>query len=221
MASPYFTDRLIPSTRRWYKGIRPANFPPRRLAGVSHLLTRLAGSHGPVHTLIRHLRGLGDCPPQNKREVREALARLATLFTVDEPGEYWSWHFTLGGKRSPRPLALVGESAARSLVFNVALPMGLLWARRERDAQLEAGLWAFLARFPPLPSNEVTSFMERRLFGGDSRCPRLLNLELRRQALFHIFQDCCFNNEKTCADCVLLSLEGSAPAGPPALNATR
>jgi len=73
-ARPYFTDRMIPPTRRWWKGVRPANFPPRRLAGVTHLLTRLAGRKGPTSTLLAHLRGLADCPPESPREMREAVA---------------------------------------------------------------------------------------------------------------------------------------------------
>lgn len=211
-AAPFFSDRLIPATRRWWKGVRPANFPPRRLAGVAHLLTRLAGKHGPTRTLMARLRGLADCPPESPREIREAVAALTRFLAVDEPDDYWSRHYTLGGKPSGRSLALVGESSARSLVFNVVLPLGLVWARRENDERLESALSAFARRFPPLSDNEVTEFMEKRLFGDDSRAARLLKTEIRRQGLFHIFADCCNNNERTCAECLLLTLGNDARA---------
>jgi len=92
------------------------------------------------------------------------------------------------------------------LVFNVVIPLALLWSRREGDARLESALLSFARRFPPLPANEVTAFMEKRLFGQDARAGRLLKTEIRRQALFHLFGDCCNDNEKTCAECLLLTL---------------
>jgi hypothetical protein len=80
-------------------------------------------------------------------------------------------------------------------------------ARGEEDPRFESAIFDFAARFPDLPPNEVTRFMSGRLFGEAPGARRWLRGELRRQALFHMYADCCNSNEKTCADCLLLSLE--------------
>jgi len=216
LAAPYLSDRLIPPTRRWFRGVRPANFPARRLAGIANLIVRMSrGREGLARRAVSILRGLADCPPESPREIRDAAARLSLALQVDEPGDFWARRFTLSGKSVARPLALIGPASAKSLLFNVLLPFGIYWARREKDATLERALMDFAARFPPLSPNEVTTFMQHRLFGGDTRAPVLLGAELRRQALFHIFSDCCNNNEKSCSDCLLMTPEEASASRHP------
>lgn len=204
--APYFTDRMIPPSRRWWKGTRPANFPPRRLAGIARILCRLGvgEGRGAARCLMDRLRGLADCPPESPREIREAVNNLVAELAVEDTDDYWAHHFTLGGKRSARPLALIGKDSARSLLFNVVLPTAIIWTRGAGDVRLENSLHHFIARFPPLAPNEVTTFMQRRIFSDEQRADRLLRVELRRQGLFHLFSDCCNNYERDCSECLLL-----------------
>lgn len=204
--APYFTDRMIPPSRRWWKGTRPANFPPRRLAGIARILCRLdiGKGRGAVRCLVDRLRGLADCPPESPREIREAINSLSAELAVEDTDDYWAHRFTLGGKRTSRPVALIGKDSARSLLFNVVLPTAILWARGAGDTRLENALQQFIARFPALAPNEVTSFMHKRIFSDEQRGDRLLRAELRRQGLFHLFSDCCNNYERDCSECLLL-----------------
>ena len=55
--------------------------------------------------------------------------------------------------------------------------------------------------FPPLQSNSIVRAMRARLFGKEERADAMLDGELRSQALFHIFAECCNHNEVTCEDC--------------------
>jgi hypothetical protein len=126
------------------------------------------------------------------------------LLIVEEPNHYFATRFTLGGKPG-KPLALMGEPAARSLLFNAILPLLLVEARRAGDAALEQRVWAVLHRFPPLAGNSVTDFMRRRLFGTDEQDKAWFQSELTCQALIKIFHACCAWNERTCDSCTFLN----------------
>ena len=204
---PYFADRIMPPTRRWFSGMRPAGFPARRLAAVSLLIDRLGDTQAPLFdVLCDRLRSAPE-PSAPAKEWRPLWRDLLALVVVPADGQYFATRFTLGGKPC-RPQALLGEPAARSLLFNVFLPMAILRAREQKDHALEAAAWRALHAMPALDENSVTSFMRTRLFGATGLDVLLLKSELAQQALFKVFADCCSSNERTCASCTLLS-EGS------------
>lgn len=205
VARPYFSDRILPPTRRWYAGVRPAGFPTRRLAAVSRLVNRLWAPEEPLFRLF--LERLPQHHPEGMkpRDLRRFWKELVEPFTVTPAGHYFETHFTLGGKKQ-RPQALLGEPAARSLVFNVLLPLAVLEGRRKGERALEERAWALLHQFPALEKNSVTRFMARRLFAETDAGRPFASREIHQQALFKIFTDCCAENERTCDHCTFLAL---------------
>lgn len=204
-ARPYFADRLLPPTKRWFAGIRPAGFPTRRLAAVSKLLGKLFSPEAPLFDTIREhvlLANLGGLKP---REQKAFWREMVGLFTLEPTGHYFETHYSLGGKKQ-RPQSLLGEPAARSLLFNVFLPLVVLDARNREDEKLEQAAWRLLYQFPSLEGNSVTRFMSRRLFGDTGIEKQFATREIHQQALFKIFSDCCAENERTCDQCTFLAL---------------
>lgn len=200
----YFSDRLMPPTKRWYSGMRPPGFPGRRLAAVSHLLARLADPQMP---LFAHLCRLTEALPASEmapKDWKRFFGETAALLAVDVGGHYFETHYTLGGKPC-RPQALLGEPTARALLFNVVLPLAILHGRKERNAVLVRNAWEAVARYPSLPANSVTELMRRRLFGESGFDKGLFRTEVMHQALLKVFHDCCSLNERTCADCTFLN----------------
>ncbi|MDX2177073.1 MAG: DUF2851 family protein [Candidatus Sumerlaeia bacterium] len=205
VARPYFRDRLLPPTRRWFQGMRPPGFPTRRLTAVAVLMSRLTDREAPLLGRIEARLGALEPDAMGPKEWRRAWKELAEPLVVEEPGRYFARRFTVGGKEG-KALALLGEPAARGLLFNVALPLVLLAARERGDAATERKCWGALGRFPTLEDNSVTRFMKRRLFGDGDPREGYFATELRQQALMRVFTDCCSHNERTCADCAFLSL---------------
>lgn len=205
LARPYFSDRLLPPTKRWYAGMRPAGFPTRRLSAVAKLFEKLTDEQAPLFEVlkgkVRHARLDGLKP----REVRAFWKELAGLLHLEPTGHYFETHFTMGGKKQ-RPQALMGEPAARSLLFNVFLPLVILEAREKEDEALEEAAWRLVHQFPALESNSVVKFMSRRLFGETGAGRSLSQREIHQQALFKIFSDCCAENERTCEQCTFIAL---------------
>ncbi|MBX7246760.1 MAG: DUF2851 family protein [Candidatus Sumerlaeaceae bacterium] len=199
--SGYFADRLIPPTRRWFSGIRPPNFPTRRLGGIARLLTDLDFRRGLVSNFARRVEQAMARNPKTSKDFKREIAQLATLFEA-KGASYWKQHYTFGGKPAPRPMQLIGADRAESILFNALLPMLLLHARREKNQTMEDFIWRLVAHFPALPDNAITKFMRHRLFGPAGHDAFNFRLEKQNQALFHIFHDCCNNNARTCDDCV-------------------
>ena len=92
--------------------------------------------------------------------------------------------------------------------------MLILHARRGGNRALEDFVWRLVDHFPSLPANAVTRYMRHRLF-GEKGCSALnFKMERTNQALFHIFNDCCANNARSCDDCTLYRrAETAADAG--------
>ncbi|MDK2973356.1 MAG: hypothetical protein PWP23_3111 [Candidatus Sumerlaeota bacterium] len=201
---PYFTDRLMPPTRRWFSGMRPPGFPGRRLAAVAILLARLADRDAPLFEMLRARFSAFPAKDADAKAWKQLFAEAAEMLAVEGTGHYFHTHFTLGGKPC-RPQALLGEPAARTTLYNVILPLLVLSARQDKDAVLEEVCWAALERFPALPRNSVTDFMKRRLLGDSGEDKALFRTELANQALIHVFQSCCAHNERTCDQCTFLN----------------
>jgi hypothetical protein len=202
-ARPYFTDRFIPPTRRWFAGMRPPGFPGRRLAAVATLLGRLHHREAPLFPEFVAMLRAADFEKFSATDQRRFYSNATSLLEVDGAGNYFQTHYTIGGKPA-RAQALLGEPTARSVLFNTMLPLAILEARERKDADLERKAWFAIERFPPLGRNSVTTFMRSRLFGESGMDKGLLRTELRQQALYKIFQDCCSTNERTCDDCTFL-----------------
>lgn len=203
LVRPYYADCLLPPTKRWMAGMRPAGFPPRRFAAVAVLLDRLLDARAPLLTRLAVEVQAAPGDAAKPAEWRKYWTRLAELLVVDEPEHYFARHFTLGGKVQ-KPQALLGDPAARTVLFNVMLPALVLRARRDGKQDLEDAVWRLILRFPALEESSVSRFMQRRLF-GDQVPPGLFENECFQQALLKVFGDCCSGNERTCADCTFMN----------------
>jgi hypothetical protein len=198
--SGYFTDRILPPTKKWFSHVRPVNFPTRRIAGISRLVTRLTADGGNLFDKFTALFRRGAEASPSGRALRQFLKEAERILTVTED-PYFSYRFNFTSHRSAHPLTLIGGAQASSLMFNAVLPMLLLKARMDVDKQLEEFVWRCIFAFPPLSENVITKFMRRRLFGDEEFARPFIFNERRQQALFKIFHDCCNSNEVTCEDC--------------------
>ena len=201
---PYWCDRAIPPTRRWFQGIRPVNFPVRRLAGVAVLLARAMRTGRPLLAgMLERIKSaqtlLRDAMPAKRRH--PLVVDLTADLTVAGEGHFWGGHYSFTAKPAARTMDLIGEGAALSLILNALLPAALLAARRAGDDGLADAVVRLYGLIPPLQPNHITGFMTKRLFDDDEHAVKIINTERRRQALFQIFYSCCNAEERHCAKC--------------------
>jgi hypothetical protein len=207
-AAPYFARlrglrteylaglRTLPLTWRRV-GVRPTNFPERRLSGAAHVLARTAGD-GLLESIDAIWRE--DLPPMPRQKAFEALFPPAMGF--------WSAHCTWTGKQMARATAPIGAGRIRSILGNVFIPAGLAIARRDRDRDKEERVFAFFTALPAEPENRILKVMGPRLLHGTTASRMSFQTQ---QGMLQVYQDWCENNP-SCRNCTMLRYLGE-PGG--------
>lgn len=178
--------RALPGLAWNRAGIRPINYPERRLAGVARFLARTA-SPGLHETLAAVWRD--EATPLVRRRAFEAFFRGSIGF--------WATRCSWTGKPLPRASALIGAGRVRSLIGNVFVPAALAVARHACDREAEERVYDFFARLPREPGNRVLDAMIPRVFGEGP--PPAIDFRLQ-QGLLQMYRDWCQPNP-SCQRC--------------------
>ena len=192
-----YKDKVLPRDM-WRRGMRPANLPARRIAGMCNFILRIFPLT-PLHKLLTIFctPGISAEEAPFKKIDRELKALLGSV----EEEDYWSWHYTFAGKRLKKPLRLIGPGRAATIIVNVVIPVLLLYARKKSHKQLERLLARFYHWYPKLPSNNLLRFMQHKLFADDPRLNKVINSGRRQQGLLQIYKDWCSQEEGICQRC--------------------
>ncbi|MGQ3685341.1 MAG: DUF2851 family protein [Candidatus Loosdrechtia sp.] len=187
------------SKNEWvYSGIRPANFPERRIVAVAHLLSQYM-SEGLFHHLLSIFRA-GD--NENVSTIPTVTKSTLSLFlTIQDP--YWSFHYRIGGKKLKKSQKLLGKERVSHILVNVIIPILLIYARKQNDLKLEKILHLTYTNYAPLPITSVIRFMEDRILGQSKASKKIINSARRQQGLYQLFRDFCENDTTSCNTCAL------------------
>ena len=174
--------------------LRPANFPTRRLAGVSQILLRFSEA-GFLEKLLNIFNGLKD----NHTALVRELERMFVCKTTN----YWAYHFLLSDNerfdRNKKTETLVGENRARDIVVNIALPVILAYADETEDAQLKALVLQLYQSYPRATSNFIVKKMNDLFFSKPTAAPIGHSGAMRQQGMTHIYKLYC--RKKECDRC--------------------
>lgn len=187
-------DEHLPSLRAlpmdWpLVGVRPNNYPARRIAGAAGLIGRIARD-GLTATLERYWR-----EPQSPVALRKAFEGL-----FPRPMGFWSSHYGFNGPTLEKRTSTLGNGRVRSIIGNIFVPMALAQARMAGDQRWEEQIFAFYRALPMEQDNHIYKRMVPRVL-GDTRLK--LNFRLQ-QGLLQMHEDWCRNNP-SCRDCALLA----------------
>jgi hypothetical protein len=217
------TDRVRCSpleAEKWDLRVRPLNTPLRRIAGASLWVSRYIGE-SPFLKMVQIFSELSQTETRfateydrfrrelqvrklmySKRDIQRrytgAVRRLCGLFQC-QGDKYWSYRYSLGGKKLPRPVSLIGETRIREIVVNVAIPILLLHFRQSAK-DYEITLYLFYNFIPKLQENSITRFMRHRLFGKQGKDIPVENA-VAQQGLHQLFKDYCSKDRGGCLDC--------------------
>lgn len=179
-------------------GVRPNNYPSRRIAGAAGLVGRVARD-GLVNSLERLWR----------EHTKPTALRKAFEGMFPRPMGFWSRHYRFDGPTLENATAVVGTGRVRSIIGNIFVPLALARARMAGDQSWEEQIFGFYRSLPLEPDNHVYQRMAPRVL-GDAK----LRLSFRlQQGLLQMHEDWCRNNP-SCRDCALLAyLERGGPLG--------
>ncbi len=180
-------DGLELAVADWtFGGVRPANYPTRRIATAARLLLRHQAD-GLDRALLAPLR----------RHAMAAPVDLEGLFLVEGAGSYWSTHCDFGRPLPGEPAALLGHDRARDAVVNVVLPLALAVAAWSGERSLADAAWSIYRAFPRPSAYAATRKLSVELGLAD----RQVATARRQQGLLYLLRHHC--EEAGCARCPL------------------
>ena len=193
-----FESRLM-DRKEWKFGkMRPANFPYRRIAALSHLIVR----HWDTGLFADSLECLKSTLPSalEKGYTGAARTRVMNFFCL-EADDYWAWHYTPDGKKLSKKQQLVGADRSREITINIVLPIGLIYARASKLKPLEQALSLLFQAKTRAADNQWIRFMSRYILGDKERLLKELDSDRKTQGLMQVYQDYCTRNQNNCLRC--------------------
>ena len=177
---------LIFSKSLWrFNGLRPANFPQRRLALAAHWLAD--------KRFFSKLENWFTDPTS-----AEPLPALHELLQVNDD-EFWCRHWNFRSVRLAEAQSLIGAARVSDLAVNVVLPW--LWMRAVvgKNELLQRRAEKLFFEWPAAEDNSVLRLARQRLLAGAS--PRKFKTAAAQQGLLQIVRDFCNHSNAICADC--------------------
>ncbi len=181
-----------------FGGIRPANSPYRRIAGLAHLLLRHR-EEGLFAALLREFKSAFSIFA-SKGYNGPIPGKLTDFFCV-EADDYWAFHLAPGGKRLEKGQQLIGPARSGEITINMAVPIGLIYARAAKSLKLETGFNMLFQARKSTGDNKLLRFMKHYVFGGDRDRIKALKNDRHMQGLMQIYQDFCTQNQNNCHRC--------------------
>lgn len=180
-----------------FGGIRPANYPYRRIAGLAHLIAEHPnGIFGDYIKEFKSLIALWSL----KGYTMKTANRLFNFFCI-EAEDYWSCHYTPGGKELSPSQQLIGANRSREITVNIVLPIALIYARASRSSEMEAALNTIYQSGKGKTDNKMIRFMKHYIFGNKEAMLSTLSTDKQLQGLMQVYQDFCTQNENNCLRC--------------------
>jgi hypothetical protein len=173
--------------RQWRTaGIRPANFPQRRIAAAGYLLAGLT-RHSLMDSCFTPIRPVESHTP--RQQLRRCLRELAGRLRVTGEEDFWSRRYAIDGPAQSRPVDLLGPGRAITMVVDVLLPAAAALAQLGCEPIALEAIRALYVCHPRLPTNEITREMLRQFFGADRARAAVVNSACRQQGLIQLYRD--------------------------------
>ncbi len=195
--SKLFPEHL--DERQWrMAGIRPANFPQRRIAAAGYLLAELS-RHSLMDLFLAPLRGIAMHAARS--QILRCVRELARRLRVTGEADFWACRYAIDGPERSRPIDLLGPGRATTMVVDILLPVAAALVQLGCEPMPLTVVRDVYLCHPRLPTNEITREMLRQFFGADRARTAIVNSACRQQALIQLYRDFCVNELETCQEC--------------------
>ena len=163
--------------------VRPANFPVRRIAAISHLILRYR-QKGMLSGMVSMV---------EEAHLNKGHHQLEAGLVVTS-NSYWGTHLDLGSSIRIDNSPLLGKGKAADIVVNVLLPFTFTWGGLSSHPELEQKSLDLYRSYPRLAVNAIEQHMVRQLRLNSS----LVNSARRQQGLIHIYNTLCTEGKCNC-----------------------
>jgi len=184
--SPRFESRKMSGERWKFFRLRPGNFPTKRIAGISYILSKCGNGDGGTSTPLLEM-----FLSAFKSGSYKATSRKLREMLMPQASGYWARHYTFGGRQYKENPLLIGRSRADDIVINIILPVVLAHARQLRDEKLDQAVAEVYSKHQKLQDNRITRYVADQIFHDSKESSDVVNSAMRQQGLIHIYRDFC------------------------------
>ena len=201
--SPQFENRQISGERWEFFRIRPENFPTKRIAGISYILSKCGNENGGSSAPFLRM-FLSAFSSRNSTSYLymegKTYQKLRNMLMLRAAG-YWTRHYTFGGKQHEENPLLIGRNRADDIVINVILPVALAYSRQLQDEKLNQAVVEAYTKHKKLQDNKITRYVADQIFRDRKENSSIVNSAARQQGLIHFYKTFCVM--RNCQSCPL------------------
>jgi hypothetical protein len=200
MLKPSLDTTPMPSEAWQFFRLRPANFPTRRIAALSHLVLNYTVQ--PVFTHYLELFSFyASHPGQEAKQIRLFERTLELPITG-----YWQSRYRFGPPaKSAHDKRFLGTSRIRDILISAVFPAYLCYASYTGYTELESQILQLYRRFPSPSWDQGTKTLAAQILAGQDVPARKLKTAVIYQGLLQLAKTSCAL--PTCEDCLLMSKE--------------
>ena len=192
----YKTQQMQPEQWRFFR-LRPSNFPTRRIAGISQILTTCTDGS----LMLRFLPLIEEAVahPQKSKKICKKLWHIV----MPKASGYWAEHSILGGKCHKPTSYLIGKERAADILVNIVLPVAAVWSHRVQSHQLTAAIQRLYDSHPKLQDNVITTQVIQQIFADKQTARSVINTAKRQQGLIYLYKMFC--SSRICDVCPIIA----------------
>lgn len=189
-------EPLPPESWQFFR-LRPANFPTRRVAALSHLVLEYT-----VQPVFAHyLELFGFCrrhPGEERKQIRVFEDTLHLALPA-----YWQTRYRFGPPAKQRPdRRFLGQSRIRDILISAVFPAYACYAQVRGLRDLTDEILTLYRQFPSPVWDHGTTTLLNDILGDRDVPPRTVKTAAIYQGLLHLSKTSCAL--PSCADCRLL-----------------
>ena len=187
------TDGTMDSKSWKFGGLRPFNFPYRRIAAASFIISKY-GAAGLEKLFYNFYNGLKENRLDPKKFYRELK------FNEAAGADFWSSRTTFYSRPLKKPVAYIGEERVSQIIVNTFLPVALAL---NEDSAAERNIYGWWEKLPACSLNRITKYASKRIGFGNA-----IDKERSQQGLMQLFRDYCDTKKGVCAGCAFRNISG-------------
>lgn len=180
--SSLFIQRMSYDQWEFFR-VRPDNFPTRRMAGISYILSN---GNSLVEMFITALK--------DNEKILEIL--------MPRSNGYWAFYYTFGSKKQKEMPYLIGRDRANDILVNVIFPFLLAYSKYLKDKNLQDFIMKKYLSFDKLQDNKITKYFTDQVFNKKEDYISKINSAVRQQGLIALYKLFCIN--KACDICPIV-----------------
>ena len=186
----------LPDIKWNHSGLRPMNFPERRIAAVILLMEKIE------KLPVMFFANLAE----ESRKPADFIKSVVEVLKCNHP--LWDHYINFTGRCSV-PAAVMGKSRAEDITVNVILPAlqarCLLAEKNEISIHENMPELAFLA-MPSIQSNRILETASIKWFAPPGRRRNIIKDAVSQQGILHVYRNFCEDVCSECAECPLADL---------------